>query len=53
MVSDAEYKSIHGKGLKILTPKEMLQRLLIALVQGKSGKTSEHLENEIRQIIHF
>ena len=53
MVSDAEYKSIHGERLKILTPKEMLQRLPIALVQVKSGKTSEHLENEIRQIIHF
>ena len=24
MVSDAKYKSIHGKGLKTLTPKQML-----------------------------
>ena len=36
-----------GKGLKILTPKQMLQRLTIALAQVKAGNNSE---NEIRQI---
>ena len=30
----------------------MLQRLLIALAQLKIGNTSEHLINEIRQIIY-
>ena len=30
----------------------MLQRLPIALVQVKSGNTSENLLNEIRQIIY-
>ena len=40
-----------GKGLKILTPKKMLQRLPIALAQVKSGNNSENLLNEIRQII--
>ena len=39
--------------LKILTPKQMLQRLPIALVQVKAGNTSENLLNEIRQIIYF
>ena len=38
--------------LKILSPKQILQRLPIALAQVKAGNTSENL-NEIRQIIHF
>ena len=38
--------------LKILTPKQMLQRLPIALVQVKASKASENLLNEIRQIIY-
>ena len=38
-------------GLKLLKSKQMLQRLLIALV--KAGNTSEHLLNEIHQIIYF
>ena len=36
--------------LKILTPKQMLQRLLIALAQVKAGSTFENLMNEIRQM---
>ena len=39
-------------GLKILTPKEMLQRLPIALAQVKAGNNSESLLNEIRQIVY-
>ena len=38
--------------LKILTPKQMLQRLLITLAQVKAGNTSENLLNEIRQTIY-
>ena len=38
--------------LKILTPKQMLERLLIALAQVKAGNNSENLLNEIRQIIY-
>ena len=38
--------------LKILTPKQMLQRLPIALAQLKVGKNSENLLNEIRQIYY-
>ena len=38
--------------LKILTPKQMLQRLPIALAQVKAGSNSENLLNEIRQIIY-
>ena len=40
------------EGLRILTPKQMLQRLPIVLAQVKAGKTSENLLNEIRQIIY-
>ena len=38
--------------LKILTPKQMLQRLPIALEQVKAGNNSESLLNEIRQIFY-
>ena len=41
-----------GTGLKILTPKQMLQRLEIALAQIKAGNTSESLLNEMRQIVY-
>ena len=41
----------HSK-LKILSPKQMLQRLPIALAQVKAGNNSESLLNEIRQIIY-
>ena len=51
VVSEAKYKSIHGEGLKILTSKQILQRLPIDLAQVKAGNTSENLLNEIRQII--
>ena len=42
----------YGKGLKILTPKQMLKRLPIALAQVKAGNNSESLLNEIRQIVY-
>ena len=41
-----------GTGLKILTPKQMLQRLTIALAQVRAGNNSEDLLNEIRQIVY-
>ena len=41
-----------GEGLKILTPKQTLQRLPIALAQMKAGNNSESLLNEIRQILY-
>ena len=55
MFSDANYNAkqneTKGKGLKILTPKQMIQRLPIALAQVKAGNNSENLLNEIRQIV--
>ena len=55
-MSDANYDSkqneTKGKGLKILTPKQMLQRLPIAPAQVKAGNNLESLLNEIRQIVY-
>ena len=45
------FKTKQGIGLKILTPKEMLQRLPIALRQVKAGNRSQNLSNEIRKIV--
>ena len=47
-----QLKSTTRTGLKILTPKQLLQRLPIALAQVKAGNNSENLLNEIRQIIY-
>ena len=41
-----------GKGLKILTPNQMLKRLPIAFAQVKAGNNSDSLLNEIRQIVY-
>ena len=41
-----------GKGLNVLTLKQMLQRLPIALAHVKAGNTSENLLDEIRQMIY-
>ena len=55
VISEDIYKSkqneTKGKRLKILTPKQMLQRLPIALAQVKAGNNSESLLNEIRRIV--
>ena len=52
IMSEAKIKATKGIGLKILTPKQMLQRLPIALAQVKAGNNSESLLNEIRQIVY-
>ena len=41
-----------GKGLKILTPSQMLSRLPITLAQLKAENNSEKLKNEIRQLLY-
>ena len=45
-------KAKKGERLKILTPKQMLQWLPIALAQVKAGNSSEKLLNEIRKIMY-
>ena len=56
MMSDAKSKAKQNEtkrtGLRILTPKQMLQRLPIAPAQVKAGNNSGNLLNEIRQIIY-
>ena len=52
MMSEPKVKATKRMGFKILTPKQMLQRLLIALPQVKAGNNSESLLNEIRQIVY-
>ena len=52
MLSKVKYKAKYGEGLKILSPKQMLQRFTIALAQVRAGNTSENLLNEIGQIIY-
>ena len=46
-------KNTLDKQLKILNPKQMLQRLPIVLSQIKAGKISINLLNKILQIIYF
>ena len=48
----AKQDETKGTGLKILKPKQMLQRLPIALSQVNAGNNSESLLNEIRQIVY-
>ena len=52
MMSEAKNRTTKGTGFKILTPKQMLQRLPIALTQVKAGNNSESLLNKIRQIVY-
>ena len=41
-----------GKGIKILTPNQMLSRLPISLAQLEAGNNSEKIKNEIRQLLY-
>ena len=50
--SAAERKNQQGKGLKILTPNQLLSRLPISLAQLKAGNNSEKFKNEIRQLLY-
>ena len=47
-----ELEKQEGTGIRILTPKQMLQRSPIAFAQVKAGNNSENLLNEMRQIIY-
>ena len=52
MLSEAKVKGTKGKRLKILTAKQMIQRVPIALAQVKASNNSQSLLNEIRQIVY-
>ena len=49
--SAAKEKEV-AKGLKILTPNQMLSRLSISLAQLKAGNNSGKLKNEIRELLY-
>ena len=49
---DYENEELSGSGLKILTNKQMLNRLPILLAQIQAGNNSTKLKNEIRQILY-
>ena len=51
--SAAERRNQQRKGVKILTPNQLLSRLPISLSQLKAENNSEKLKNEIRQILYF
>ena len=50
-LSDKEEPEI-GKGLKIMTPKQMITRLPNLSAQKEAGNNSQKLNNEIRQTIY-
>ena len=54
MISEAKTKTkaTKGTGIKILTLKQMLQRLPIGLAQVKAGNNSEILLNEISKTVY-
>ena len=56
MIFDSSYEEkqdeTKGTGLNKLTPKQILQRLPIALAQVKAGNNLESLLNEIKQIVY-
>ena len=46
------YETKQGKELKILIPKQMLQRLPLTFAQVKAVNNSEKFLNEIKQIVY-
>ena len=46
------YNLKQGTGLKILSPKQMIQRLPLLLSEISAGSSSDSLLNEIRQIVY-
>ena len=51
-IIDFNKKIQTGKGVKILTPDEMLSRLAITLAQSNAENNSENLKNEIKQLLY-
>ena len=50
--SAAQGKEQKAKGLKILTPTQMLNRLPISHAQLNAGNNSKKLKNNIRQLLY-
>ena len=45
IISEVKHASFHCIGINVLTPKQILQRLPVALAEVKAGWTSENLLN--------
>ena len=52
MAFEARHEATKETALKVLIPRQMLQRLPIAVARVKAGNDSESLLNEIRQIAY-
>ena len=52
VVTVTKHEATKGTGLKILTPKQILQRVPMALAQVKACNNSENLLNEISQLTY-
>ena len=52
MILKLNKQNQQGRGLKILTPNQMLSRLPITLAQLKAENNSEKLKNEIIQLLY-
>ena len=52
MILEFNNQNQEGKGLKILTPDQMISRLPISLAQLNAGNNSEKLKNGIRQLLY-
>ena len=50
--SAAERSNQQGKGIKLLTPNQMLIRSPISLAKLQAGNSSNKLKNEIRQLLY-
>ena len=53
ILSKTKYEAKHGKERKILTSKQINERLPIALAQVKAGKTSKNLVGKIRKAMYY
>ena len=52
MIIQFNNQNQEGKGLKILTPDQMISKLPISLAQLEAGNNSEKLKNEVRQLLY-
>ena len=53
MIIQFNNQNQEGKGLKILTPDQMISKLPISLAQLEAGNNSEKLKNEVRQLLYY
>ena len=54
IATEARCETVKGNGIKTLTPKRILRKLSIALIQVKTGNTSEQLLiKSCKFFIHF